>query len=71
MSRLEALGMYRREHRGWTPHIAVARFRTPPRLAPRPSGFDAFSPAEIVLYRSTLQANGSIYRDIAVVRLPD
>ena len=71
MSRLEALGMYRREHRGWTPHITVARFRTPPRLAPRLLGFDAFSPAEIVLYRSTLQPSGSIYRDIAVVRLPD
>jgi 2'-5' RNA ligase len=71
MSRLEALGMYRREHRGWTPHITVARFRTPPRLAPRLSGLDSFSPAEIVLYRSTLQASGAIYQGIAVVRLPD
>ena len=71
MTRLEALGMYRREHRAWTPHITVARFRTPPRLSPRLPGFDSFSPAEIVLYRSTLQADGAVYGDIAVARLPD
>ena len=47
MRRLEELGVYRRERRGWLPHVTVARFRIQPKLTPELPDLGLFSPSEV------------------------
>lgn len=61
MLRLEDLGVYRREHRSWLPHVTVARFRKPPRLSPILPDLGTFSPSEAALYSSVLRPSGAQY----------
>jgi 2'-5' RNA ligase len=61
MRRLETLGVYRRERRGWLPHVTVARFRTQPRLSPELPDLGAFSPSGVALYSSVLRPTGARY----------
>ena len=61
MRRLEKLGVYRRERRGWLPHVTVARFRTQPGLSPELPDLGAFSPSEVALYSSVLRPTGARY----------
>ena len=61
MRRLEKLGVYRRERRGWLPHVTVARFRAQPKLSPELPGLGAFSPSEVALYSSVLLQTGARY----------
>jgi 2'-5' RNA ligase len=59
--RLEALGVYERERRGWLPHVTVGRFHTPPRLTPELPDLGSFSPSEVALYSSVLLQTGAQY----------
>ena len=61
MRRLEKLGVYRRERRGWLPHVTVARFRAQPRLSPELPDLGTFSPSEVALYSSVLLQTGARY----------
>jgi 2'-5' RNA ligase len=59
--RLEALGVYRPEHRPWLPHITVVRFRRPPRLRPPLPDLGPFSPSDAAVYHSVLRSTGAQY----------
>jgi 2'-5' RNA ligase len=61
MRRLEKLRVYRRERRGWLPHVTVVRFRAPPRLSPELPDLAPFSPSELALYSSVLRPTGARY----------
>ena len=61
MLRLERLGVYERERRGWMPHVTVARFRAQPELSPELPDVGQFSPSEVALYSSVLRPTGSRY----------
>jgi len=61
MLRLERLGVYERERRGWMPHVTVARFRALPRLSPELPDVAPFSPSGVALYSSVLRPTGSRY----------
>lgn len=60
-SRLERLGVYRREARPWLPHITVARFRERPRLRPELPELAPFSPSDAAVYLSRLRPSGAQY----------
>ena len=62
MQQLEERGVYKRERRGWMPHLTVARFRVPPKLSLEPPRLAAFSPSGVALYSSVLHPTGSRYR---------
>jgi 2'-5' RNA ligase len=59
--RLEALGVYEREHRNWLPHVTVVRFRRPPRLRPSLPSIGAFGPSDAAVYHSVLRSTGAQY----------
>ena len=59
--RLEALGVYERERRGWLPHITVVRFRRPPRLRPSLPPIGPFGPSDAAVYHSVLRSTGAQY----------
>jgi 2'-5' RNA ligase len=61
MLRLEALGVYRREPRGWLPHVTVARFRERPALRPPLPDLGTVSPSELAVYHSVLRPAGAQY----------
>jgi 2'-5' RNA ligase len=69
MLRLEELGAYRRERRGWLPHVTVARFRDRPRLSPAVPALGSFSPSEVALYHSVLRPAGAQYEILESVAL--
>jgi 2'-5' RNA ligase len=59
--RLEALGVYEREHRQWLPHLTVVRFRQRPRLDPPLPELEPFSPSDAAVYLSRLRRGGAQY----------
>jgi RNA 2',3'-cyclic 3'-phosphodiesterase len=59
--RLEALGVYERERRGWLPHVTVVRFRRPPRLRPSLLPISPFGPSDAAVYHSVLRSTGAQY----------
>jgi len=59
--RLERLGVYEREARGWLPHLTVVRFRKPPRLDPPLPRLGRFSPSDAAVYLSRLSPSGAQY----------
>jgi 2'-5' RNA ligase len=71
---LEAGGWYTPEKRPFWPHITLARVKRGERRvaaladAPAPPA-DAFSAAELTLYRSTLRPQGALYEPLARVEL--
>lgn len=60
-SRLEQLGVYRREGRPWLPHVTVARFRDRPRLRLDPPALGTFVPSDAAAYLSRLHPGGARY----------
>jgi RNA 2',3'-cyclic 3'-phosphodiesterase len=67
--RLEALGVYERERRAWLPHVTVARFRRPPRLAPPLPDLGEVMPSEAAVYLSRLRPGGAQYEILESVAL--
>lgn len=61
----KAAGIYEPEKRDWKPHITVARFRNPPRLAPPVPALGPFSALDVALYQSKLSPAGSQYTVLA------
>ena len=59
--RLELLGVYEPERRAWLPHLTVARFRRPPRLAPPLPELGEVCPSEAAVYLSRLRPGGAQY----------
>ena len=59
--RLEAIGVYRREHRRWMAHLTVVRFRERPRLRPPLPPLEPFSPSDAAVYHSVLRSAGAQY----------
>jgi 2'-5' RNA ligase len=59
--RLEALGVYEREHRVWLPHVTVLRFRRPPRLRPSLPQLGEVVPSGAAAYLSQLRPSGADY----------
>jgi 2'-5' RNA ligase len=68
-TRLEELGVYRREHRSWLPHVTVLRFRDRPRLRPELPDLGEFSPSEAAAYLSRLHPSGARYEVLESVPL--
>jgi RNA 2',3'-cyclic 3'-phosphodiesterase len=68
-SRLEQLGVYKRERRPWLAHLTVARFRARPRLRPPLPEVEPFSPSEAALYHSVLRPSGAQYDIVDSVAL--
>ena len=68
-TRLERIGVYRREGRPWLPHVTVARFRERPRLAPPPPDLGRISPSDAAVYSSVLRPGGAQYRVLESVAL--
>jgi 2'-5' RNA ligase len=60
-ARLELLGIYRREDRGWLPHITVLRFRERPRLRPQLPALGRFAPSDAAAFLSRLHPSGARY----------
>jgi RNA 2',3'-cyclic 3'-phosphodiesterase len=59
--RLEALGVYEREHRKWLPHVTVLRFHERPRLQPELPVLAPFAPSDAAAYLSRLRPGGAQY----------
>jgi len=60
-TRLERLGVYRREARPWLPHVTVVRFRRRPRLDPPLPILGPFAPSDAAVYLSRLSSSGAQY----------
>jgi len=60
-SRLQAIGVYRREARPWLPHVTVLRFRERPRLSPPLPEIPPFVPSGAAAYLSRLHPSGVRY----------
>lgn len=60
-ARLEVLGAYEREQRGWLPHVTVTRFGRPPRIRPPLPPLGPFSPSDAAVYHSLLRSTGAQY----------
>lgn len=60
-SRLEELGVYRRESRPWLPHVTVARFRERPCLSPPLPELGPFAPSAAAAFLSRLHPSGARY----------
>ena len=63
-SRLERLGVYRREARPWLPHVTVLRFRERPRLSPPLPETGTFVPSGAAAFLSRLHPTGARYEVI-------
>lgn len=63
-SRLEELGVYRREARPWLPHVTVVRFRTRLGLDPPLPEIERFAPSEAAAFLSRLHPSGAQYEVI-------
>ena len=68
-TRLERLGVYRREARPWLPHVTVLRFRERPRLRPPLPELGPASPSEAAAYLSVLRPTGAEYAVLESVAL--
>jgi 2'-5' RNA ligase len=68
-TRLEELGVYRREYRSWLPHVTVLRFRDRPRLTPPLPDLGEFSPSEAAAFLSRLHPSGARYEVLESVPL--
>lgn len=68
-TRLEELGVYRREYRSWLPHVTVLRFRDRPKLQPPLPDLGDFSPSEAAAYLSRLHPSGARYEVLESVPL--
>ena len=69
-ARLQRLGVYEPEERGWLAHVTLVRFRRRPGLRPGlPPGLDAFRVVRAALYRSRLRPGGAQYEVLEDVRL--
>jgi RNA 2',3'-cyclic 3'-phosphodiesterase len=66
---LERAGVYRREARGWLPHLTVLRFRERPRLAPPLPPLEPFAPSDAAAYLSRLRPDGAQYEVLESVPL--
>jgi 2'-5' RNA ligase len=66
---LERLGVYRREARGWLPHLTVARFRERPRLRLGAPDVGTFVPSDAAAYLSRLRPSGAQYEVLESVPL--
>jgi len=60
-SRLEEIGVYRREARPWLPHVTVLRFRERPRLSPPVPEIPPFAPSGAAAFLSRLHPSGVRY----------
>ena len=60
-TRLEALGVYRREAREWLPHVTVVRFRNRPGLRPPLPELGPIRPSDAAAYLSKLRQGGAEY----------
>jgi 2'-5' RNA ligase len=58
---LEERGLYRREARGWLPHVTVLRFHERPRLRPPLPETGTFVPSDAAAYLSRLHPSGARY----------
>ena len=67
--RLERLGVYRREHRPWLPHVTVTRFRERPRLDPPVPALEPIDVVRAALYSSLLRPTGARYDVLESVAL--
>jgi 2'-5' RNA ligase len=63
-SRLEELGVYRREARPWLPHLTVVRFRKRLGLDPPLPEIGRFAPSEAAAFLSRLHPSGARYEVI-------
>ncbi len=66
---LEEIGAYRREPRGWLPHVTVLRFRKPPHLRPELPELGRISPSGAAAYHSLLRRDGAQYDVLRSVAL--
>jgi 2'-5' RNA ligase len=60
-TRLEQLGVYRREGRPWLAHVTVLRFRERPGLRPPTPDLGPVVPSEAAVYLSVLRPSGAQY----------
>jgi len=60
-SRLEEIGVYRREARPWLPHVTVLRFRERPSLSPPLPEIPPFAPSGAAAFLSRLHPSGVWY----------
>jgi RNA 2',3'-cyclic 3'-phosphodiesterase len=67
--RLEALGVYERERRGWLPHVTVVRFRERPRLRPALPALEPFAPSDAAAFLSRLRPDGARYEVLESVKV--
>jgi 2'-5' RNA ligase len=67
--RLEELGVYERERRGWLPHVTVVRFRRRPHLDPPLPDLAPFAPSDAAVYLSRLRSSGAEYDVLESVAL--
>ena len=65
----ERLGVYKRERRGWLPHVTVVRFRERPRLRPPLPELGAVVTSEAAVYMSVLRPSGAQYEVLQSVAL--
>jgi 2'-5' RNA ligase len=68
-TRLERLGVYRREARPWLAHLTVLRFRERPRLRPALPDVGRIGPSEAAVYHSVLRPAGAQYEVLESVAL--
>jgi RNA 2',3'-cyclic 3'-phosphodiesterase len=69
-TRVEALGVYRREGRAWLPHVTVARFRERPGLRLElPAQMGTFVPSDAAAYLSRLAPGGARYEVLESIPL--
>lgn len=68
-SRLEGLGVYRRDARSWLPHLTVLRFRERPRLQPPLPATGTFVPSGAAAYLSRLHPTGARYEVLTRISL--
>jgi len=68
-TRLERLGVYRREARPWLPHLTVARWHERPRLRLEPPPVGTFVPSDAAAYLSRLHPRGARYEVLESVAL--
>jgi 2'-5' RNA ligase len=68
-SGLEALGTYRREQRGWLPHVTVTRFRERPRLEPELPALGDVCTSDAAVMLSRLRPSGAQYEVLESVSL--